>query len=80
MSSVNAKAVEKDNKQTTSKSTDFKIKDISLADFGRKEMAIAEKEMPGLMATRAKYGKDKPLAGARITGSLHMTIQTAVLI
>jgi len=56
------------------------IKDIALADFGRKEMIIAEQEMPGLMATRAKYGPDKPLAGARVTGSLHMTIQTAVLI
>ncbi|MDR0790420.1 MAG: adenosylhomocysteinase [Bacteroidales bacterium] len=53
---------------------------MTLADFGRKEIEIAEKEMPGLMALRAKYGKEKPLAGARITGSLHMTIQTAVLI
>ena len=58
----------------------YKVKDINLADFGRKEIEIAEKEMPGLMATRKKYGKDKPLKGARITGSLHMTIQTAVLI
>tara|TARA_Y100000310_G_scaffold267709_1_gene279828 strand:- start:2912 stop:4333 length:1422 start_codon:yes stop_codon:yes gene_type:complete len=58
----------------------YKVKDINLADFGRKEIEIAEKEMPGLMATREKYGKDKPLKGARITGSLHMTIQTAVLI
>ncbi|QYZ65442.1 MAG: adenosylhomocysteinase [Gammaproteobacteria bacterium (ex Lamellibrachia satsuma)] len=60
--------------------TDYKVADISLADFGRKEMAIAETEMPGLMALREKYGEEKPLAGARITGSLHMTIQTAVLI
>jgi len=60
--------------------TDYKIADISLAEWGRKEMDIAETEMPGLMALRQKYGKDKPLAGARITGSLHMTIQTAVLI
>jgi adenosylhomocysteinase len=60
--------------------TDYKVADISLADFGRKELDIAETEMPGLMAIRAKYGPDKPLAGARITGSLHMTIQTAVLI
>ncbi len=60
--------------------TDYKVADISLADWGRKEIAIAETEMPGLMALREKYGKDKPLAGARITGSLHMTIQTAVLI
>ena len=59
---------------------DYKIKDIGLAEFGRKEIEIAEKEMPGLMATRRKYGKDKPLRGKRITGSLHMTIQTAVLI
>jgi adenosylhomocysteinase len=59
---------------------DYKVKDISLADFGRKEIEIAEKEMPGLMATREKYGPAKPLAGARIAGSLHMTIQTAVLI
>ena len=58
----------------------YKVKDINLAEFGRKEIGIAEKEMPGLMATREKYGKDKPLEGARITGSLHMTIQTAVLI
>src|SRR5678810_577344 len=59
---------------------DFKVADISLADFGRKEISIAEKEMPGLMAIREKYAKEKPLAGVRITGSLHMTIQTAVLI
>jgi adenosylhomocysteinase len=58
----------------------YKIKDISLAEYGRKEIEIAEKEMPGLMAIRQKYAPDKPLAGARITGSLHMTIQTAVLI
>jgi adenosylhomocysteinase len=59
---------------------DYKIKDISLADLGRKEIEIAEKEMPGLMAIRKKYAKEKPLKGAKITGSLHMTIQTAVLI
>ena len=59
---------------------DYKIKDITLADFGRKEIEIAEKEMPGLMATREKYGPQKPLSGSRIMGSLHMTIQTAVLI
>ncbi|MDR0763280.1 MAG: adenosylhomocysteinase [Bacteroidales bacterium] len=58
----------------------YKVADISLADFGRKEITVAEKEMPGLMALREKYGKEKPLKGARITGSLHMTIQTAVLI
>ena len=59
---------------------EFKVADIKLADFGRKELDIAEHEMPGLMAVREKYGKDKPLKGVRITGSLHMTIQTAVLI
>jgi adenosylhomocysteinase len=59
---------------------DYKIADISLAEFGRKEIEIAEKEMPGLMAVRQKFGPTKPLKGARITGSLHMTIQTAVLI
>ena len=59
---------------------DYKVADISLADFGRKEIVLAEEEMPGLMALRAEYGAEQPLAGARITGSLHMTIQTAVLI
>ena len=61
-------------------STDFKVADLSLADWGRKEIELAEVEMPGLMACREEYGRAKPLAGARITGSLHMTIQTAVLI
>ena len=60
--------------------TDYVVKDISLADFGNKEIAIAETEMPGLMAVRAEFGKAQPLKGARIAGSLHMTIQTAVLI
>src|SRR5579871_800228 len=60
--------------------TDFKVADLALADWGRKEISIAEHEMPGLMAIRRKYAKEKPLAGVRITGSLHMTIQTAVLI
>src|SRR3954464_13651649 len=60
--------------------TDYIVKDISLADFGRKEISIAETEMPGLMAVRAEYGPKQPLKGARIAGSLHMTIQTAVLI
>ena len=59
---------------------DYFVKDISLAEFGRKEIKIAEHEMPGLIATREKYSSTKPLAGARIMGSLHMTIQTAVLI
>ncbi len=65
---------------STTTRTDYKVKDLGLADWGRREIEIAEKEMPGLMATRAKYGPSRPLAGARITGSLHMTIQTAVLI
>lgn len=60
--------------------TDYKVADINLADFGRKEIEIAEHEMPGLMATREKYAKQQPLAGVRIMGSLHMTVQTAVLI
>ena len=60
--------------------TEYRVADIGLAEWGRKEIDIAEKEMPGLMATREKYGPSKPLAGVRITGSLHMTIQTAVLI
>ena len=58
----------------------FKVKDLSLADFGRKEIRLAEHEMPGLMALRQQYANQKPLAGARIMGSLHMTVQTAVLI
>ncbi len=58
----------------------YKVADISLADFGRKEIEIAEKEMPGLMAIRRQYASQQPLKGARIMGSLHMTIQTAVLI
>ncbi len=65
---------------TKASGPDYAIKDIGLAEWGRKEIAVAEHEMPGLMATRAKYGPDKPLKGARIAGSLHMTIQTAVLI
>src|SRR5882762_9117082 len=60
--------------------TDYVVKDISLAEFGRKEISLAETEMPGLMATREEYGPKQPLKGARIAGSLHMTIQTAVLI
>ena len=59
---------------------DYKVKDISLSEWGRKEIAIAETEMPGLMALREEYGNSKPLDGARIVGCLHMTIQTAVLI
>ena len=60
--------------------TDYVIADLALADFGRAEIKIAETEMPGLMALRSEFGAQKPLAGVRVTGSLHMTIQTAVLI
>ena len=59
---------------------EYKVKDITLADWGRKEIRLAEAEMPGLMSIREEYGDSKPLAGARIAGCLHMTIQTAVLI
>src|SRR5690242_9845546 len=59
---------------------DFKVADLSLAEFGRKEITLAEHEMPGLMAIRKEYAASQPLTGARITGSLHMTVQTAVLI
>src|SRR6266516_5877769 len=65
---------------TTVAEGDFKVADLSLAAFGRKEIQLAEHEMPGLMAIRAEYAASQPLRGARITGSLHMTIQTAVLI
>jgi len=65
---------------STTTAADYKVKDIALADWGRREIDMAEKEMPGLMATRSKYGPEKPLRGAKISGSLHMTIQTAVLI
>src|SRR5579872_7146308 len=65
---------------TTASKTDYKVADLSLAAFGRKEIQLAEHEMPGLMATRREYADAQPLKGARITGSLHMTIQTAVLI
>src|SRR3954467_2525714 len=65
---------------TTERATDFKVADLSLAAFGRKEIELAQHEMPGLMTCREEYGAAQPLKGARITGSLHMTIQTAVLI
>src|ERR1700726_3144915 len=65
---------------TTKPAADYKVADLGLAEFGRKEIEIAETEMPGLMALRAEFGTTKPLAGARIAGCLHMTIQTAVLI
>ena len=64
----------------TTTAQDYKIKDISLAEWGRKEIGIAEAEMPGLMALREEFGAKKPLKGARITGCVHMTIETAVLI
>ncbi len=59
---------------------DFKVRDLSLAEWGRKTIQVSEHEMPGLMAIRKKYGPSKPLKGVRITGSLHMTIETAILI
>ena len=65
---------------TPAGTADFKVADLSLADFGRKEITLAEHEMPGLMALRREYADEQPLKGARITGSLHMTVQTAVLI
>ena len=67
-------------KAADSKFSDFRVADLSLADWGRKEILIAESEMPALMAIRAEYASQQPLKGARISGSLHMTIQTAVLI
>ena len=66
--------------ENTDKYVKYKVKDISLADWGRKEIKLAEAEMPGLMSLREEYGNSKPLKGARIAGCLHMTIQTAVLI
>ena len=67
-------------KDGNGKNADYNVRDISLADWGRKEISVAEQEMPGLMSVRAKYGQQKPFAGVRISGSLHMTIETAVLI
>src|SRR5262249_60257484 len=82
MTATNATKQKKAGKSTGSATTapDFKVKDLQLAEFGRKEIKLAEVEMPGLMAIREEYRKKQPLKGARITGSLHMTIQTAVLI
>src|SRR5437763_6057802 len=68
------------NPTATIAKTDFKVADLSLAEFGRKEVTLAEHEMPGLMSIRREYAAAQPLRGARITGSLHMTVQTAVLI
>ena len=67
-------------KPTARRKHDYYVKDLSLADLGRREIEVAEQEMPGLMAVRAKYGPPKPLKGVRVSGSLHMTIETAVLI
>ena len=68
------------NEAVALKKNDYKVADIALADFGRKEIAIAETEMPGLMALREEFKGQKPLDGVRLTGCLHMTIQTAVLV
>src|SRR5450432_2383654 len=70
----------KDNSVATQEGKNYRVADIGLADWGRKEISIAETEMPGLMALREEFGAKKPLAGARVAGCLHMTIQTAVLI
>src|SRR5436305_14627438 len=72
------KAVVSNGKPRTN--DDFNVRDLSLAEWGRKEISVAEQEMPGLMSLRLKYGAEKPLQGVRVTGSLHMTIETAVLI
>jgi len=77
---MNTAVVEENSVKTNSGFTDFKVADISLAEWGRKEIELAEVEMPGLMSLRAQYGESKPLKGARVAGCLHMTIQTAVLI
>src|SRR5262245_40726494 len=69
-----------ESRSSASGTNDFKVADLTLADWGRKEIELAEVEMPGLMACREEYGPQKPLKGARLTGSRHMTIQTAVLI
>src|SRR6476620_6512445 len=66
--------------KTAAPSNDYHVKDLGLADWGRKEISVAEHEMPGLISVRKKFGPSKPLKGVRVTGSLHMTIQTAVLI
>ncbi|MGA2550995.1 MAG: adenosylhomocysteinase [Burkholderiaceae bacterium] len=77
---MNAAVIDSQNSKKSVAQGDFNVADLSLADWGRKEIRIAETEMPGLMAIRKEYAKSRPLQGARITGSLHMTIQTAVLI
>src|ERR1700750_1533639 len=75
-----AKSAKKNGKSSASAELEFKVKDLSLAEWGRKEIMLAEQEMPGLMSVRAEYAKQQPLKGLNIVGSLHMTIQTAVLI
>src|SRR5438552_10843597 len=79
LTKTNGKKTAPANAKTRS-ANDFKVRDLSLAEWGRKEISVAEQEMPGLLAVRSKHGAQKPLQGVRITGSLHMTIQTAVLI
>ena len=80
MASAATKKAPSPKRQASPASPDYVVADLSLADWGRKEIAIAEHEMPGLMAMRRKYAASQPLKGARIAGSLHMTIQTAVLV
>src|SRR5262245_55221884 len=80
MAAITTKSKKNENAPKGTQKPDFKVKDLSLATWGRKEIQLAENEMPGLMATLDEYAGKKPLAGARISGSLHMTIQTAVLI
>src|SRR5512140_939858 len=78
LTKTNGKKAAANGKPTANR--DYKVKDITLADWGRKEISVAEQEMPGLMSIRAKYGSQKPFNGVRVSGSLHMTIETAVLI
>src|SRR5215471_11395357 len=75
-----AQLTERNQTTTAAERPAFKVRDLGLAEFGRKEIRLAEQEMPGLMAIRAEYQGKRPLAGAKIMGSLHMTVQTAVLI
>src|SRR6202034_3672688 len=80
MTQMISKPAGKSNGKSSGEALEFKVADLSLADWGRKEIMLAEQEMPGLMAVREEYAAKKPLKGLRIMGSLHMTIQTAVLI
>src|SRR5258705_6542116 len=79
LTKANGKKTTAGNAKTRA-TTDYSVKDISLAEWGRKEISVAEQEMPGLMSVREKHGSSKPLNGVRVSGSLHMTIETAVLI